>query len=426
AVPIAQCVLAITFPWNWLYYTDITYVADVLVPHYETQGSVIYYIGFIYTYILTLCAVAFAIYYHRKGDALHKKQSAIIIVATAIPGIGNAFNVLGSHLLSFDITSLMLSGTCVLLGYSFLRLGLFQIAPIAREKIVETMQDAFVLADPHGRFIDANAAAKKLFPQLAAASIGTPIDSIEGIPWSDMDTDTENWTFRLQDELGDFRYYSISRTPVGHQNKTICNCIMIYDVTESKKLLDEVSKLAERDALTGLLNRGTFFKKGEPAFRKVASQKGDMAVLMMDLDHFKKLNDTFGHLTGDKVLATVAQTLSAAFRDVDLFARYGGEEFCAFLPGTEESSAMQIAQQLCKIVESIDWGSEPDNLHVTISIGVAAYDTARHYTFDSFVHSADTALYAAKNAGRNNACLYCSAQDGELDKVLAQNIPFES
>ena len=411
AVPLMQCLLAATFPWNGLYYTSVTYVPDAPVQHWDTQGSVLYYIGFIYTYILIVCAIVFAIYYHRKGDAIHKKQSSLITIATIIPGIGNALNVLGEHLLPFDITSIMLSGTCVLLGYSLLRQGLFQIAPIAREQIVETMQDAFVLIDQHERFIDANTAAKKLFPQLSVASMGTPIGDMAGMPWTDEQAESEDWTFSLHDELNIPRYYSVSKTIVSYQNKVICNCFMIYDVTESKMLLDEVSKLAERDALTGLLNRGTFFKKGEIVFKMNASQKKNMSVMMMDLDHFKQLNDTFGHLTGDKVLAKVTQRLAAEFRDTDLFARYGGEEFCAFLPGIDEINAIQVAQQMCGLVEKIDWEDELSGSHVTISIGVAEYDAKRHYTLDALVHSADTALYAAKNTGRNKACPYLAEQE---------------
>ena len=402
-LPVVQCILAVTFPWNGLYYKHINYVANALVPHWETQGSAFYYVGFIYTYMLTIGAIAFAIYYYHKGDAIHKKQTFIIIIAAAIPGVGNSINVLGAHMLPFDLTSILLSGTCVLLSYSLLRLGLFQIAPIAREQIVETMQDAFVLIDQQKRFIDANAAAKKLLPQLAVVSMGAPIGDVAGIPWTDEQADAETWAFSLRDELNVERYYSISKTVVFHKNKVICNCFMIYDVTESKTLLNEVSKLAEHDALTGLLNRGTFFKRGELVFRENASQKNSMSVLMMDLDHFKKLNDTFGHLAGDKVLSMVTQSIAAEFRDAELFARYGGEEFCVFLPGVDESGAMQIAKKLCELVERINWEHELADLHVTVSIGVAEYDASRHYTLDSLVHSADMALYAAKNAGRNRA-----------------------
>ena len=406
AIPVVQCLLAFTYPWNGFYYTDITYVANAPGPSWEMHGSTFYYVAFIYAYILTICAVVIAVYFHRKGDTLHKKHSFIIIIATAIPGIGNAINVLGARLLPFDITSIMLSGTCTLLAYSLLRQGLFQVVPIAREQIVETMHDAFVLVDPYEKFIDANAAAKKLFPPLALASIGAPMGDITGIPWTAEQAGAETWSFSLQNESGILRHYSISKTIVSYQNKVVCNCLMIYDVTESKTLLDEVIELAEHDALTGLLNRGTFFKKGEQIFRTNASQKNSMSVLMMDLDHFKKLNDTFGHLAGDKVLVAVTQKLAAEFRDIDLFARYGGEEFCAFLPGIDEPGAMKIAQKLCELVKNIVLGAEMTDLHVTLSIGVAGYDTARHYTLDSFVQSADKALYDAKKTGRNKACGY--------------------
>ena len=413
AIPVLHCLMAITFPFNGLYYTNITWKTDTSIPYLKYDKTIFYCIGFFYTYCLTLYALAFTLFRGRRKSFITKKQSAVIVASIALPGIGNAVNVLTPFQLPFDVTSLALSGACILLGYSFLWLKLFQIAPIAREQIIENMQDAFILVDNRGLFIDANAAAKKLFPGLASANVGAPISDIKDIPWTTAQADTESWTFDLKNELGVIRHYSISKTVISHKNNIICDCIMIYDVTEPKKLLDEVSELAERDTLTGLINRRSFYKRGEWLFREIATTGGNMSVFMLDLDHFKKLNDTYGHQVGDEVLRTIARDLAERFRSTDLFARYGGEEFCAFLPRTDKNSAMRIAGELCKITEKIYWGDNLRGLRVTISIGVAIYDPACHMTLDSLIGSADKALYAAKNSGRNAVRLYNQMPDNE-------------
>jgi len=404
-VPVLHSLIAITFPWNGLFYLSTAWITDISTPYLKTEKSIIYYIGFFYSYLVTMSILVIALFSSRGKDYATRKQSNLIIASAAIPGMGNAINVLAPLNLPFDPTALLLTTGCTLLAYSFLRLNLFQIAPIAREQIIENIRDAFVLVDRHKCFIDANAAAKKLFPQLAHAMIGIPIDDIGDLPFPDGQDNMNNRSFEITDESGALRYYTISKTIIYRQHEFICNCLMIYDVTESKKLLDHVSNLAERDTLTGLINRGTLFSRGERLFQEIASAGGDMSALMIDVDHFKKINDTYGHQIGDEVLTIIAQKLYGRFRSTDIFARYGGEEFCALLPGTDEISAIQIAHELCKITECIDWEENKlPVLGITISIGIAAYVAEYHDTLDTLIGCADTALYAAKDAGRNTIC----------------------
>ena len=407
AIPVLHSLAAVTFPWNGLFYSNITWVIDASTPHLETKRSIIYYIGFFYSSFMTISILLIAIFRSRRKDYAIKKQSNLIIASAAIPGIGNAVNVLAPLNLPFDPTALLLTTGCTLLAYSFLRLNLFQIAPIAREQIIENIRDAFVLVDRHKCFIDANAAAKKLFPQLALAVIGTPIDDIEDLPFRGRQGNINNdWSFEIMDECSVIRHYTISKTSISQQREFICDCLMIYDVTESKNLLDHVNNLAEHDTLTGLINRRTFFSKGELLFQEIASLGSAMSALMIDVDHFKKINDTYGHQIGDEVLSIFAQKLSERFRSTDLFARYGGEEFCALLPMANEAVAMKIAHELREITACIDWEGKLPGLSITISIGVAVYTAEYHGTLDALVGCADTALYAAKGAGRNAVCNY--------------------
>ena len=414
-VPVMHSVFAITFPWNGLYYTSITWIAEAAIPYLKVEISPYHDICYLYYCVIKISAIVLALFYGLKSADATKKWSAALIAFCAVPWAWYTINWFSPFDSFFGPRSVLLSTMLILLGYffillsySFLWLRLSLVVPYAREHIVENMKDAFVLIDRRGCYIEANSTAKKLFPSLAETREGAPMEQIKEIPWSSEQANIENWTFCLPDERGVERHYRISKTVISHKNEINCDCIMIYDITESKKMLDEVTELAERDALTGLINRRTFFSKCEWLFQEIALAGVNMSVLMMDLDHFKKLNDTYGHQIGDEVLKIVAQNLSKRFRSTDLFTRYGGEEFCAFLPRTNEKSAMHIAQKLCDITENIDFGSKLPGLKITISIGVAIYNAAAHRTLDALIGSADTALYTAKNTGRNRVCVYGS------------------
>ena len=220
-VPVLHCLVAVTFPLNGIFYSRVVWVTDAAAPYLLTSGSLFYYIGFLYSYLITMISIIFSIYQSRKTTSIARKQSAVIITAVFIPGIGNALNVLLSFDLPFDPTSILMSIGCALLAYSLLRLKLFQVAPIAREQIIESMKDAFILIDRKGFFIDANAAAIKLLPQLAVIKTGAAMENIEGFPWTDEQLGHANWSVDIQNDTGELRHYSISKTVVSHQNDII-------------------------------------------------------------------------------------------------------------------------------------------------------------------------------------------------------------
>jgi diguanylate cyclase (GGDEF)-like protein len=125
-----------------------------------------------------------------------------------------------------------------------------------------------------------------------------------------------------------------------------------------------------------------------------------MSLVMFDLDHFKKINDTFGHLAGDQVLKTLALTIKSKIRREDLFARYGGEEFAIVLPEIDGYNAHQFAEKVRRIVEGTDFRFEGTKIDVTVSMGVATLD-ADTADAAALIKRADERLYEAKKAGRN-------------------------
>jgi diguanylate cyclase (GGDEF)-like protein len=162
---------------------------------------------------------------------------------------------------------------------------------------------------------------------------------------------------------------------------------------------DKLEELATTDALTGLKNRRKFDASIDAEWRRAARQKVPLALLMIDADHFKSYNDTFGHQAGDEVLVGVAICISDSVRRAgDCAARYGGEEFAVLLPGCSAVDAMRVAETIRMKVE--DWSD-----HTTVSIGVASLTPTAATDWFELVKAADKALYAAKAGGRNQSVL---------------------
>jgi diguanylate cyclase (GGDEF)-like protein len=161
------------------------------------------------------------------------------------------------------------------------------------------------------------------------------------------------------------------------------------------------------DFLTGLKTRGYFEQQLELEIKRSERKRTHFALLMVDIDFFKQLNDTHGHHAGDQVLRDVASILIKDMREVDTVARYGGEEFVLILPETSEPGAMLVAQRLRRAVEQARFfaGSPRAAEHLTISIGVAIFDDDAQFKRD-LLEASDAALYEAKRRGRNQVVLY--------------------
>ncbi|CAM5430690.1 diguanylate cyclase OS=Rhodanobacter lindaniclasticus OX=75310 GN=B1991_08665 PE=4 SV=1 [Rhodanobacter lindaniclasticus] len=164
---------------------------------------------------------------------------------------------------------------------------------------------------------------------------------------------------------------------------------------------DVVQVLADHDALTRLLNRRAWTERAGALL--ATSQASSIAVLFLDLDHFKQLNDRHGHNTGDRALVAVATTLSAELRPGDLFGRHGGEEFVAMLDGIDAQEAMQVATRLCRRVHRLEIPVRDEEQLLSVSIGVAMRQPGD--TLELLIDRADQAMYRAKLHGRNQVCL---------------------
>ena len=183
------------------------------------------------------------------------------------------------------------------------------------------------------------------------------------------------------------------------------------DITERKRAQDELERMAITDPLTGLFNRRYFFEVAQKEFLKSIRYNRPLSVVLFDIDMFKSINDTYGHLAGDQILAQIGVILTQKERETDLSARYGGEEFVLLLPETDCEGARNTAERLRSLLETSPIYYENHKIQFTASFGVAGIGN-RDYpeTFDYLILQADKALYEAKRISRNTVICSCETQ----------------
>ncbi len=169
-----------------------------------------------------------------------------------------------------------------------------------------------------------------------------------------------------------------------------------------ENLLKQVEIMAITDQLTGIYNRRRLVTILEKEFRRTVRYKSPLTCLMIDLDHFKRINDKFGHHTGDMVIKETAQIITGCAREIDTVARWGGEEFIALFPQTKKEDALQSAVRIIKKVSEHKF-PEISKEQITISIGIASAPDPSIDTEEKLIHASDMALYEAKKNGRNRA-----------------------
>ncbi|SEK74123.1 diguanylate cyclase (GGDEF) domain-containing protein [Colwellia chukchiensis] len=209
----------------------------------------------------------------------------------------------------------------------------------------------------------------------------------------------------------DFMAQNCTFLPIEEHGQVTQICILIEDVTDIyhyqtqlKKTLQELALSNRIDGLTQAFNRKHWEECLAAEFSRARRHHSSLALVMLDLDHFKLLNDTHGHQGGDKVLIETAKAINELLRMGDLFGRYGGEEFAVILPNTELSGAEEVAERIRQTIalKAVDYQGQ--NIGITVSLGVAVL-AQQDKRYEDLISRADNALYKAKFSGRNRVSL---------------------
>jgi diguanylate cyclase (GGDEF)-like protein/PAS domain S-box-containing protein len=265
--------------------------------------------------------------------------------------------------------------------------------------IILSAREGIVVTDSEGKVVLMNPAAETLLGksmrQVVDEGFESLIDDREGLRTllerdpGIKEPETVHFNQRVLSV-----YAATIRTP---QGGVVGSAALIRDITEEKRLEERLRRLSTTDGLTGLFNRRHLDETLATEMERAQRYNAPLAIMMFDVDHFKRFNDEHGHDQGDRVLQAIAQSLQEHVRKVDVPCRYGGEEFLAILPGTNQAGAIIVAERLRHAIEQM----EVDGLKVTISIGVATLPELDVPGPSQLVEAADAALYRAKRAGRN-------------------------
>lgn len=203
----------------------------------------------------------------------------------------------------------------------------------------------------------------------------------------------------FQDEELEARIFAALRVKAAHAELKERN-------HQLETMLHHVEALAITDALTGLFNRRRFADVLKREFAVTKRYRNTLSCLMLDLDHFKRVNDQYGHDAGDQVLKEAARRISSSLREVDVPARYGGEEFAILLPHTGKREAFVVAERLRNAVKGVEFHFGGDTLRISASIGISGNIDVPTGQAEDLVKAADLALYEAKRAGRDRCVLF--------------------
>lgn len=284
------------------------------------------------------------------------------------------------------------------------------------QQIVEHASDGIITLDMSGQVLTANHAVepmfgftpeeivgqsvKKLFPgEAAARDISQMLASgASGVGWKG--------ELSAHSKVGDERQINMSVSILRDRlAKPTALIAIARDMTERRRLLDKLKRLSVTDNLTDLYNHRFFHDRLHYEFMRAQRYGAPLGCIMVDVDFFKSVNDTHGHLVGDEVLRELAKLIKQATREVDVVSRYGGEEFAVLLPNTDITGALRCAENIWKTVGGAGINTEEGALSITVSVGVAEFSPDVR-SEEELHRRADDALLAAKRRGRNNVCVW--------------------
>lgn len=417
-VPLSTVALAFTNERHRLLWRRLELVQDAPFAALVVEHGPWFSVQMAFAYMLVLMSTALTVW--TLSQSPHQRRQLVgVTVAPLIVCIVSLLYLTGwSPLFFLDLTPLSFALGALVLGWSLFHYRLFDVIPVARNAVIEGMSEAVIVVDERNRVLDLNPAAQRVLALSPSEAVGQPLPRVleAGRPGPGPPGRHAPWEVVLD---GGRRTYQVSGSTLHRGGRRRGEVLVLHDTTarkqteeallrakeELQRANEQLALLANTDALTGLSNRRLFLQRlGEEAAR-ARRHRQPLAVLMLDLDFFKRINDTFGHSVGDQVLVAAAGAINAVKRETDIVGRIGGEEFGLILPATDLEGARVMAERLRSSIGSqrhlTDDGRE---FGVTASLGVASFASGVRDESE-LLNLADAALYYAKELGRDRVCV---------------------
>ncbi|MEN6435859.1 MAG: diguanylate cyclase [Anaerolineaceae bacterium] len=404
--PLFSSLLALTTEKHSLIWQGIAIANIGSFSILQTNGGIVYQVQAVYNLVLLLGCAYLILKIFIATPSTYRKQSIWLVLGAFLPVIANlifTLNLIPGLQKDFTPIGYALSGMCFAVG--IFKYQLFDIVPIARSTLIDKMDDGVIVLNLREQVVDINPAAQGILGLSRRHIIGKDIGDFFA-SWPGYFNCPEGEAY-LRSEVeqyrnGTLKYYEVRTVELTHkQNHVVGLLLTMHDITERKVLLEKVRKLATLDPLTGLFNRRHFFSMATKEVARTLEENLPCSLVLLDMDYFKQVNDTYGHLVGDMVIQKVTNTIRNSLRTLDILGRFGGDEFVLLLPETDLEQATQATERLRKLAESTMIRTDQGEIHVTLSMGVATCTGLQPCSLDQLLEQADKALYRSKAAGRN-------------------------
>lgn len=419
--PLVTLLILWSDPYHNLFYGNLRQAGMSSI----YAGGPWFWINIVYVYALCLTAFGILAYaWIKSRGGIYRKQIGISLGALGMLFVVSFITLVGLNPFpNLDLTPILFSISGIFLGTGLLRYRMLDLAPLAQSVLLDQMLDGMLVVDEPGRVIEAN--------RVAARLIGTSIDQLIGKDLRPLLESQPGFGNKLPPRgatgrftitfLGDVtldiqisplvgkdalqRGVLITWRDISHIKKVeedlrAANESLSKHLRQIESLQDTLREQAIRDALTGLFNRRfieiTLQKEIERAHRKSTR----LSLFLLDIDHFKQINDTYGHEAGDQALGLVAQQLESRVRKGDWVGRFGGDEFLVVLVDTGTEDALERGVEICATFACANLEVAAELSYLTVSAGVATYPDHGE-DIRSLIRSADQALYRVKQSGRN-------------------------
>jgi len=422
-----------------LVWFDIRLMFDQIGPGWTDKFAVLqigrgpgFWINTYYSYAIILLAFYILGVSAIRANPFFRRQYLLILLGSVIPFAASVFTQANyTELADLDMAPVSFAISSTLYAYAVFRHQFMDLLPVARGHLIESMSDGVLVLDEHARIVDINPAMQNILDEEPNSLIGQNVSVVLKL-WTQnaeqllngIETRTE---LKISKKSLPFRYLDLRITLLYDDDQKVNGRLMVFrDVTDRKEvekdlrramdrlqtqlieigvLQSQLREQAIRDALTNLFNRRYLEETLERELARAMREAYPLCVIMMDLDYFKDINDTYGHEAGDVVLKTIAETVTKQSRHGDFVCRYGGEEFVLVMPNIGIEKAKERAMALHQIINDLNIPYGRFNLTTTISMGMAWYP-AHGKTKEELMRAADMAMYVAKNTGRNRVIVF--------------------
>ncbi|NLK20431.1 MAG: diguanylate cyclase [Synergistaceae bacterium] len=405
-IPILIMVLVNTNDFHGLFYADVKFFEYGGHLFSKRAPGPLYFISYTYVYFVT----AFGIYAFfsgwRKSGFRLKSPYPLLLAGRVLPMLFNIIYQKGLSPFWMDLMPVTLLLSALFYLAAIRKYKILEIGEIYGREIFSNIKEGMLLLSPSGALLEYNDSAAAVFPWLTEKNIKRPVLELD----SRFNVEQGAREFRISQGTGDEeRIYEFRLTELAEEGELLGYLYVFIDVTDNIRLIEKLKYMADHDSLTKLYNRGRILRELEGLIAGRRYENYPFSLLMIDIDHFKNINDELGHLAGNEVLKRVAAVCVEVVAPEGMVGRYGGEEFLILLPGVSGGKAAEKAEQLRARIEGLTLFFNGRSISATISAGVMDGAVGRdNLRIDYLVSRADEAMYRAKNDGRNRVAVYGS------------------